>query len=112
MDDLLSKRHKVKCLVRSAEAEKTWRSKGFEVVRGDKTMPETLKDVLRSDDFVIHLVGIIAERGKATFKSIHVEGTANLVEEAKRARAKHFFYQSALGIPGRTISGQRPKQRR
>jgi len=102
---LLSKGHKVKCLVRSAEAEKTWRSRGFEVVRGDITMPETLKDVLRPDDLVIHLVGIIEERGKATFKAIHVEGTANLVEEAKRAGVKHFFYQSALGADKNSWSG-------
>ncbi len=104
-EDLLSRGHKVKCLVRSAEAEKTLRSKGLEVVRGDITMPETLKDVLRPEDFVIHLVGIIGERGKATFKSIHVEGTANLVEEAKRAGVRHFFYQSALGADKDSLSG-------
>jgi uncharacterized protein YbjT (DUF2867 family) len=103
--DLIAKGHKVKCLVRSEKAAASLAARGVEVIRGDITSPESLKGVLHADDFVIHLVGIIEERGKATFRSVHVEGTANLVDEAKRAGVRHFFYQSALGVDRNSWSG-------
>jgi uncharacterized protein YbjT (DUF2867 family) len=54
---------------------------------------------------VIHLVGIIEEKRGTTFRGVHVEGTSNLVAEAKRAGVKHFFYQSALGADRDSWSG-------
>ncbi len=97
VDDLLSRGHKVRCLVRSNKKGSLLSAKGAEVVGGDITSPETISGVLGPEDFVVHLVGIIEERGSAKFRSVHVEGTANLVSEARRAGVKHFFYQSALG---------------
>jgi len=105
VEDLLSRGLKIKCLVRSEGADKSLRSKGIEVVRGDIAIPDTLKEVLHPDDFVIHLVGIIEEKGAATFQSVHVEGTRNLVAEAKRVGVRHFFYQSALGADKNSWSG-------
>jgi len=69
--------------------------KGCRVIRGDITLPETLRGILHQDDFIIHLVGIIEEKGPATFQAIHVQGTRDLVAEAKKAGVRHFFYQSA-----------------
>jgi NADH dehydrogenase len=43
-------------------------------------------------------VGIIQELGRATFERVHVEGTRNLLEAAKKAGLRQFFYQSALGV--------------
>lgn len=103
--DLIAKGHKTTCLARSDKAKQSLSAKGVEVITGDITQPDTLKDVLQPDDFVIHLVGIIEEKGKASFQSIHVEGTANLVSEAKRAGVRHFFYQSALGADINSWSG-------
>lgn len=105
VNDLISRGHKVKCLVRSEKAAASLSSRGVEVVRGDITSAEAMKDILRPEDFVIHLVGIIEERGRATFESIHTEGTANLVDEARRAGVRHFFYQSALGADRNSWSG-------
>jgi len=105
VDDLLSKGHKVKCLVRSEKHEKILSAKGAEVVRGDITSSETIHGLPGPEDFVVNLVGIIEEKGSATFRRVHVEGTANLVAEAKRAGVKHFFYQSALGADGGSWSG-------
>ncbi len=104
-DFLLSKGHKVKCLARSKRTLTSLAEKGAEVVSGDITQSETLKGVLRSDDIVIHLVGIIEEKSDATFQSVHVEGTKNLVAEAKKAGVRHFFYQSALGADLNSWSG-------
>ncbi|MEC4676147.1 MAG: NAD(P)H-binding protein [Nitrospirota bacterium] len=97
VDHLLDKGLKLKCLVRSEKAGELLTAKGVEVVRGDITLPGTLEGILHPDDFVIHLAGIIIEKGVNTFNSIHVEGTSNLVNEAKKSGVRHFFYQSALG---------------
>ena len=105
VNDLRSKGHTLKCLVRSERNAGQFAAKGVEVVRGDITDPQTIEGVLRPDDFVVHLVGIIEEKRGATFRGIHVEGTSNLVAEAKRAGVRHFFYQSALGADRNSWSG-------
>lgn len=105
VDFLLSKGHTVKCLARSKRTITSLAEKGAEGVPGDITQPETLQGVVDSDAMVIHLVGIIEEKGISTFHAVHVEGTKNLVREAKRAGVRHFFYQSALGADKTSWSG-------
>ncbi len=105
MDFLLQKKYSLRCLVRSDKAGKQLLQAGAEVVHGDITNPDTLKGLLHPDDLVIHLVGIIEEKGDATFASVHVEGTRALIAEAGRAGVRHFFYQSALGADLNSWSG-------
>jgi uncharacterized protein YbjT (DUF2867 family) len=105
IDDLSAKGHRLKCLVRSAKAGDRLAARGIETVMGDITSPDTLKGVLGADDLVVHLVGIIQEKGKSTFQAVHAQGTSNLVNEAKRAGVRHFFYQSALGADRGSWSG-------
>ncbi len=105
VEDLLAKGFRLKCLARSEKAAAALSSRGVEVVRGDITEPGSLGGVLGPDDFVINLVGTIEEKGKATFRAVHVEGTENLVAEGKRAGVRHFFYQSALGADKDSRSG-------
>lgn len=95
----------IACLARSETAANALLAKGCRVVRADITLPETLDGILHQDDVVIHLVGIIEEKGPATFQAIHVNGTRNLIAEAKRAGVRHFFYQSALGADRESWSG-------
>lgn len=89
--------HSVRCLARSEESAGACTALGFETARGDITERGTLKGALKGVRTVVHLVGIIEERGRQTFQRVHVEGTENLVAEAKEAGVEHFFYQSALG---------------
>lgn len=89
--------YRIKCLARTDERAALCKKRGFEAVTGDITERESLRGVLTGIDTVVHLVGIIEERGEMTFQKVHVEGTRNLVDEAKRSGVKHFFYQSALG---------------
>ena len=89
--------HKVRCLARSPERAGKCKDAGFETAAGDITDRRSLKGKLDGCDSVAHLVGIIEEMGDATFERVHVEGTRNLVAEAKKAKVKFFFYQSALG---------------
>ena len=104
-EHLLKNGQRIKVLVRSAAAGERFSSKGIETIPGDITKPETLAGILSPDDMVIHLVGIILEKGDATFQRVHVEGTGNLVNEARRAGVRHFFYQSALGADKNSWSG-------
>ena len=46
-------------------------------------------------DAVIHLVGVIAERGGQTFRRVHVEGTRNLLSGVPRSA--RYLHMSALG---------------
>jgi len=105
LDGLIASGYSMKCLVRSGKAEKSLVDRGIDVIRGDITEPDTLKGILTAEDFVVHLVGIIQEKKGATFRSVHVEGTSNLLDEAKRAGVRHFFYQSALGSDKDSWSG-------
>jgi NADH dehydrogenase len=105
VDHLRSAGKDITCLARSEKAAEQLRARGCRVAGGDITRPETLEGILHPGDFVVHLVGIIEEKGPATFRSVHVEGTRNLVAEAKRAGAGHFFYQSALGADRDSWSG-------
>jgi len=93
--------HPVRGLVRQVPVRKN-RVEGVEYIRGVDVAdavtltPEMFKDA----DAIIHLVGIIAEmkRKGQTFQRIHVEGTRNVVDEAKRAGFDgRFVYMSAIG---------------
>lgn len=89
-----------RCLVR--DPAKNPPCTGFEIIKGslEKIPPGALTDI----DIVVHLVGIITEGDGATFKSIHVKGTENLVNESLKTRVRYFFYQSALGASIRSKS--------
>ncbi|SDU30444.1 NADH dehydrogenase [Verrucomicrobium sp. GAS474] len=73
----------------------------IEVVSGDILDPASLPAACAGVDTVVHLVGIIAERGTHTFRRVHAEGTANLVRAARQADVHRFVHMSALGTkPG------------
>jgi len=86
-----------KCLIRTPGRAARCTSLGFGTVAGDISDRDSLKGALEGVDAVVHLVGIIEERGRQTFQRVHVEGTANLVEAASLAGVKHFVYVSAIG---------------
>lgn len=70
---------------------------GVEVFEGDITRPETIVGLCQGAHAVIHLVGIISERGRSTFEKIHVEGTRNILAETRRTGVKRFLHMSAAG---------------
>ncbi len=103
---LVSRGHRVRVLVRST----TRRSAGLagvavETVPGDLADAPALAALVRAADAVIHLVGIIAEAGAATFEAVHVAGTRRLLAAAEDARVQRFVHMSAVGArdqPGAT----------
>jgi NADH dehydrogenase len=113
VDYLLEKGHKVRCLVRSESAKKSLSAKGAEVIIGDVTQTETLNNILTPDDFVVHLVGIIEEKGDADLETVHCKGHPTLLQK-QNARVSDIFYQSALGADRNSWSAtlrQRQRQR-
>jgi NADH dehydrogenase len=69
-----------------------------EIVVGDVTRPETLRDALSGCEAVISLAAIIEETGDATFDAVIRQGNVNLVEAAQRAGVSRFLLMSALGV--------------
>ncbi len=91
----------VRALVRKPETSRDLKDLGVEAVPGDISDRASLEKAAMGVERVIHLVGIIQEAPGVTFKGVHVEGTKNLLEAAKKAGVRHFLYQSALGTrPG------------
>lgn len=89
-----------RCLIRSLKSSgkvAICKNAGFDTVVGDITNRESLKGKLDDCEIVVHLVGIIDEDQGISFEKVHIEGTDNLVNEAQRAKVRHFFYQSSLG---------------
>jgi uncharacterized protein YbjT (DUF2867 family) len=91
----------VRAVVRSPNKAQALKDLGVEVVSGDISDRASLDKAAAGVERMIHLVGIIQEAPGVTFHGVHVEGTRNLLEAAKKAGVHHFFYQSALGTrPG------------
>jgi len=87
----------VRALVRNAAKAARLRDLGAELVDGDISNLSLLEAAMKGCAKVIHLVGIIQEAHGVTFKGVHVDGTRNLLEAAKKEGVRHFIYQSALG---------------
>lgn len=97
LQQLRKKNIPVRALVRNPLTATTLADMGVEVVQGDIADTASLKAAVRGVDRIVHLVGIIQETAGATFRSVHVDGTRNLLDAAKRAGVRQFLYQSALG---------------
>ena len=87
----------VRALVRTPSKAQVLSDLGVEVAAGDIADAASLDAVMKGCEKVIHLVGIIQEGRGFTFRSVHVDGTRNLLGAAKNAGVKHFIYQSAIG---------------
>jgi len=87
----------VRAVVRNPEKAQSLRNLGVEVVPGDVADKTSLENAVQGIERVVHLVGIIQEAPGVTFRGVHVDGTRNLVEAARKAGVRHFLFQSALG---------------
>lgn len=101
---LVSNGHQVQLLVRPKHrAGPATPAAGPAVVvrEGDPLDPASLAPLLRGQDAVIHLVGIISECGCQTFEHVHVGLTRGVLEAARRAGVPRWIHMSALGTrPG------------
>lgn len=107
LERLLTEGHAVRAALRGLPGEKArvvahfdrpGRKDDFQWVYGDIVEGTRLEEGMQGCDAVIHLVGIIVEKGTNTFERVHHLGTRNVVEAAKRAGIKRFVQMSALGV--------------
>ncbi|HET6465856.1 MAG TPA: complex I NDUFA9 subunit family protein [Nitrospiria bacterium] len=89
--------HKVRCLVRDAERARRLLPPDVELYSGDLNDSQGLAAGVKECQAVIHLVGIIVEKGRSTFERIHVQGTEDLLKATAEARIRRFIHMSALG---------------
>jgi uncharacterized protein YbjT (DUF2867 family) len=87
----------VRAIVRNLDKARALKDLGVDVVKGDVSDAASLEKATIGVERVVHLVGIIQEAAGATFQGVHVDGTRNLLEAARKSGVRHFFYQSALG---------------
>src|ERR1043166_2982265 len=95
---LLAEGHSVRALVRDPQKAGLADNAKTELVAGDVVASAGLDEGMQGCDAVIHLVGIIVEKGSNTFERVHHLGTHNVVEAAKRTGIKRFVQMSALGV--------------
>lgn len=102
LQKLLQEGHAVTSVLRSpgegAQLAQTLNLMGeFQFVPGDVVSGQGLERGMQECNAVIHLVGIIVEKGSNTFEAVHHRGTRNVVEAAKKNGIKRFIHMSALG---------------
>ena len=95
---LLAEGHAVRALVREPQKTSSAERAKAELVYGDIVEGTGLDPGMQGCDAVIHLVGIIVEKGMNTFERVHHLGTRNVVEAAKRTGIKRLVQMSALGV--------------
>ena len=90
--------HRVRAIVRNPSSAR-WLADQFgcELVPGNVLDTATLANALHGVQNVIHLVGIIRERGVQTFDTVHRQATGNVVAAAQKAGVTGFVHMSALG---------------
>lgn len=111
LPELLEAGHTLRGLIRpsshkkdSQRAEERKRLESLcEIIEGD-LLSGVEPSWLSGCEAVVHLVGIIVERGSLTFERVHAEATRNLVEASKKAGVKRFLHMSALGASPTALS--------
>ncbi|MFN3265302.1 MAG: complex I NDUFA9 subunit family protein [Deinococcales bacterium] len=109
--ELLERGHQVSAVSRSGAKSSTASGKTlatFESVNyigGDVVTGRNLDQAFAGAEVVIHLVGIIAEHRDQTFQNVHINGTKNVLEAAKKAGVKRYLHMSALGAQANAASG-------
>ena len=87
----------VRVLARRPEGAVPLAESGAEFAKADIQDPQSLAEGFRGAEAVIHLVGIIQERGRNTFEAVHHRGTVNVVTAAEAAGVRRLVHMSALG---------------
>ena len=112
MAALLRREHTVRLYSRHASEHAALWPRGVSAVDGSVADGEALRGAMEGCGAVIHLAGIVSERGaRSTFEEVNVEGTRQAVEAAAAAGVKRFVYVSSLGADRGESPYHRSKRR-
>ena len=98
--ELLRRGHEVRLLARHARDDaRQWQNR-VTPHEGDVTDPASIAGAADGCDAVLHVVGVVEESPPSvTFDAVNVEGTRNMLAEARRAGVHRFVFVSSLGAP-------------
>jgi len=88
---------RVRALVRPTSSRRMEDTADLEIAEGDVRTAEAVTAAARGCAACIHLVGILRERGGATFQAVHVGGTEHVVAACLEAGVRRLVHMSALG---------------
>lgn len=91
------RRHAVGVLARDPASTHNRYNHPVEAVRGNVLDPASLGPACAGRDAVIHLVGIIHEKGEQTFDRMHREAVENVVAAVRAAGVRRYLHTSAMG---------------
>ncbi|MBW2220687.1 MAG: SDR family NAD(P)-dependent oxidoreductase, partial [Deltaproteobacteria bacterium] len=106
LKELINKQYEAKALFMPDENADVASELGAEIIRGDLTQPETLKNIAKGVDVVFHLATRVVDWGSPKlFRSIMVDGTQHLLEESKNNASRFIYFSSiaALGLNRDTV---------
>jgi NADH dehydrogenase len=94
---LLRRGHDVAVLARHADRARNRYNRPVERCHGDVLDPASLSAAFAGRDAVIHLVGIIHEKGAQTFDRMHREAVENVVAAMQGSGVRRLLHMSAVG---------------
>lgn len=98
----------VRVAVRDAVAAEFLRPAGtpgqVNPIRADITDPAAVRAAVSDAEAVFNLVGILHEKGPATFQAIHAQGAANVAAAARDGGVRTLVHMSALGADSTSAS--------
>jgi NADH dehydrogenase len=97
--ELVRRGHSVVLVSRHAARDARQWPSGVTPWPGDVARAGSIRGAADGCDVILHMVGIVDEGDDATFESVNVQGTANMIAEADRAKVGRFIFVSSLGAP-------------
>ena len=97
VNELLRRGHSVAVLARGASRTQNRYNHPVETAAGDVSNPASLAAAAAGRDAVVHLVGIIFEKGTQTFDRVHRAAVENVVAAARGAGISRLLHMSAIG---------------
>ena len=91
--------HFVRALARAPRKLDCMKDQLDEIVKGEVTVPESIKNVCDGIDVVFSSVGMTKQKGSLTFRDVDYQGNMNLLEVARKAGVAKFVYVSVFNGP-------------
>ena len=109
---LLEKGYRVIAQVRKTSDLSLLKDLNVELRYGDITAPETLPEIARGVDYVVHNAGVIKARKRETYFTVNERGTRDLLDAvvAHNPSIKRVVYVSSVAAAGPSKPGQPVKE--
>ncbi|WP_018290602.1 complex I NDUFA9 subunit family protein [Verrucomicrobium sp. 3C] len=89
--------YQVRVLTRHAIRGRALPAERCTIIEGSPLDPDACRRASRETDAVIHLIGILTERGQGSYREAHVQATRQLLAAAKENGVRRWLHMSALG---------------